>query len=360
MTSYGGNTYQYTANGELTSKTNTEGTTGYSYDVLGNLTEVNLVDGTKITYVIDGANRRIGKKVNGTLTQGFLYQDSLNPVAELDGSGNVVSRFVYGTRGNVPDYMVKGGVTYRIIADHLGSVRLVVNTSTGDIVQKMEYDEFGKVTQDTNPGFQPFGFAGGLYDEDTGLVLFGFRDYDPETGRWTRKDPIGFNGGDCNLYGYVLNDSINKLDIFGLKTYGIGWAGSLAFIVRGELTAMVVADDKGNWGLYVSTSGGGGFPTASSGVNLHYSTANEIYDLRGGFGSEIQFGGSAPVVGVEGFAAGNLSYTGVNVTVGAVPPEFHGTVTIRTDVWSLEDLWNQGKKKAKELWDKVFGKKSCP
>jgi hypothetical protein len=62
------------------------------------------------TYVIDLQNRRIGKKVNGVLTQGFLYQDGLNPVAELDGSGNVVARFVYGTRGNVPDYLVKGGV----------------------------------------------------------------------------------------------------------------------------------------------------------------------------------------------------------------------------------------------------------
>lgn len=103
MTSYGGNTYKYTDNGELKSETGSAGTVSYNYDALGNLTEVDLVDGTKITYVIDGQNRRIGKKVNGTLTQGFLYQDSLNPVAELDSSGNVVSRFVYGTRSNVPD-----------------------------------------------------------------------------------------------------------------------------------------------------------------------------------------------------------------------------------------------------------------
>jgi len=35
----------------------------------------------------------------------------------------------------------------------------------------------------TSTGFQPFGFAGGLYDRDTNLVRFGARDYDPETGR---------------------------------------------------------------------------------------------------------------------------------------------------------------------------------
>ena len=216
MLSYGGNTYQYTASGELKSKTNAEGTTVYDYDVLGNLRAVTLPDGTKIEYVIDGLNRRIGRKVNGVLVQGFLYQDQLNPVAELDGSGNVVSRFVYGTRSNVPDYVVMGGVTYRIITDHLGSPRVIINVATGEIVQRMDYDEFGKVILDTNPGFQPFGFAGGLYDPMTGLVRFGGRDYDPEVGRWTAKDPIGFLGGDTDLYCYVGNDPVNYIDLDGL------------------------------------------------------------------------------------------------------------------------------------------------
>lgn len=75
------------------------------------------------------------------------------------------------------DQMVKGGQTYRILSDHLGSARLVVNTSTGAIAQRIDYDEFGNITSDTNPGFQPFGFAGGLYDPDTGLTRFGARDY---------------------------------------------------------------------------------------------------------------------------------------------------------------------------------------
>jgi len=61
--------------------------------------------------------------------------------------------------GHVPDDMVKGGVTYRIISDHLGSVRLVINTSDNSIAQRIDYDEFGNVLQGTNPGFQPFAFA---------------------------------------------------------------------------------------------------------------------------------------------------------------------------------------------------------
>ena len=70
---------------------------------------------------------------------------------------------------------------------------------------------------DTAPTFDiPFGFAGGLYDTDTRLVRFGFRDYDPEIGRWTAKDPIGFAGGDTDLYGYVLNDPVNLVDPDGI------------------------------------------------------------------------------------------------------------------------------------------------
>ncbi|WP_459874227.1 RHS repeat-associated core domain-containing protein, partial [Endothiovibrio diazotrophicus] len=74
----------------------------------------------------------------------------------------------------------------------------MVDAATGAVVQRMEYDEFGRVIEDSNPGFQPFGFAGGVWDRDTGLVRFGARDYDPGTGRWTNKDPIRFEGGDAN------------------------------------------------------------------------------------------------------------------------------------------------------------------
>ncbi len=214
---YGPATYSYTANGELLTKTSGGQTTSYDYDVLGNLMGVTLPNGDQIDYLIDGQNRRIGKKLNGSLVQGLLYQDDLNPVAELDGAGNVVSFFVYASQGNVPDYIFKNNIRYRLITDHLGSVRLVVNSNTGEIVQRLDYDAFGRVLTNTNPTFQPFGFAGGLYDPDTGLVRFGARDYDAEVGRWTTKDPIGFEGGDANLYAYVGSDPINFVDPNGKK-----------------------------------------------------------------------------------------------------------------------------------------------
>jgi len=216
MTKYGDASYTYTANGELKTRTDADGTTTYNYDVFGNLRSVVLPDGTSVEYIIDANNRRIGKKVNGALVQGFIYKDQLEPVAELDGAGNMIARFVYASKGHVPDYMTKGGITYRIISDHLGSVRFVVNAADGSIAQRIDYDEFGNIVNDTNPGFQPFAFAGGIYDQHTKLVRFGARDYDAHTGRWTSKDPILFAGDGPNLYGYVLNDAVNFYDTNGL------------------------------------------------------------------------------------------------------------------------------------------------
>ncbi len=219
---YGNLSFTYTANGDLASKTDTGlgQNTSYSYDEFGNLISAVLPGGTQIEYIIDGGNRRVGKKVNGVKVQGYLYRNGLQIAAELDATNNVISRFVYGTRGNVPDYMVKSGITYRIVSDHLGSPRLVVDSTNGTVAQRMDYDQFGSITFDSNPGFQPFGFAGGLYDQHSKLVRFGARDYDPATGRWTAKDPILFAGGDTNLYGYVLNDPINFIDPEGLESDG--------------------------------------------------------------------------------------------------------------------------------------------
>ncbi|MEM7539548.1 MAG: RHS repeat-associated core domain-containing protein [Chloroflexota bacterium] len=214
---YAGQRYNYTADGYLQSKGTSKSTTNYQYDVLGNLWQVSLPDDRVIDYIIDGSNRRIGKKVDGELVQGFLYKDELNPIAELDGKNNVISQFIYASYTHVPAYMIKEGKTYRIITDHLGSPRLVVEASSGEIVQRLDYDEFGNVIVDTNPGFQPFGFAGGLYDADTGLVRFGVRDYDPFAGRWTAKDPLRFDGGDTNIYAYLHNDPINYIDPSGFS-----------------------------------------------------------------------------------------------------------------------------------------------
>lgn len=91
-------------------------TTTYHFDAMGALRWVARSDGTRVDYVIDAVGRRIGKKVNGVLVQGFLYQSDLRIAAELTSTGAVLSRFVYGTQPNVPEYMERNGTRFRLIA----------------------------------------------------------------------------------------------------------------------------------------------------------------------------------------------------------------------------------------------------
>jgi RHS repeat-associated protein len=212
---YGDATYDYAANGELKAKVVGTDTTRYTYDPLGNLLNVRMPNGTVIDYIVDALNRRIGKRVNGVVVQRLVFQGGLAPAAEVDATGQVVSRFVYATHANVPDFLIRSGATYRIISDHLGSVRLVVNTATGQVAQSIDYDEFGRIIGDSDPGFQPFGFAGGLSDPASGLVRFGRRDYDPESGRWTSKDPVGVGAAGSNVYSYVGSSPIELVDPIG-------------------------------------------------------------------------------------------------------------------------------------------------
>lgn len=217
---HGGATYTHVITGERLSRTSAGATTTYTYDTASQLKSVALPDGTLIEYLYDAAGRRVAKKVNGAFVQRFLYGDALGPAALVDESGDVLDRYVYGTSSAVPDYLVRmtgpQAGTYRLIQDERGSVRLVVNAATGAVAQQLAYDAYGRVLVDTSPGFTPFGFAGGIWDTDTGLVRFGLRDYDPETGRWTTQDPIGLAGGDTNLYAYVAGDPINAVDPTGL------------------------------------------------------------------------------------------------------------------------------------------------
>ncbi len=84
------------------------------------------------------------------------------------------------------------------------------------MVKAIQYDVFGNMLWDSSPGLRiPLGFAGGLIDPDTGLVRFGWRDYDPDTGRWTVPAPIGDVGGDDDWYGHCLDDPVNAVDPLG-------------------------------------------------------------------------------------------------------------------------------------------------
>ena len=155
------------------------------------------------------------KKINGTLIERYLWQGLTRLLAIYDANDNILIRFQYAD-SRLPVAMESGGATYYLAYDQVGSLRLVTDVS-GNVIKALDYDSFGNIIQDTDPLFDmPFSFAGGMIDTDTGLIRFGFREYCPEIGRWTAKDPILFLGGSSDLYGYCVNDPINWVDKSGL------------------------------------------------------------------------------------------------------------------------------------------------
>lgn len=215
LEAYGALDFGYDADGDMISRLDTASgdLTRYTYDGRGALTEVDMPTRT-VGYVIDPAGRRVARSVDGVRTHAWLY-DGGRPAVELGPAGVVRAEFVYGFDQVAPIAIIRGGIEYAVITDARGSVRRVVDARTGAVAQALDYDPFGRILADSNPGFQPFGFAGGLYDPDTGLVHFGAREYMPEIGRWTQKDPLGFAAGDPSLYVYAFSDPVNLIDPTG-------------------------------------------------------------------------------------------------------------------------------------------------
>jgi len=255
---YGTKSYIWNNFGQLASVIDsaTRETTGFEYDLFGNLLSVALPDGRTIEYDVDGAGRRVGRHVfdstgNELEFRGWIYRDLLRPIAELDAMGNVIARYVYadgdgaeqeGVRQlatrlganqdtavpfkgrNVPDVIEllasNGAVarSLRLVTNQVGTVVAVIDVASGAVIQRLEYDEFGRLLFDSYPGLQPFGFAGGLVDGDTQLVRFGARDYSADTGRWNSRDPVGhfLISKEPNSFVYSGGSPINLMDVTGL------------------------------------------------------------------------------------------------------------------------------------------------
>ena len=218
-----GATYAYYLNGSMTNRNGV----ALAWNLFGRLMSVG-----DVAYWRDEQQRNCCKERNGEPVKDWYWSGS-QIVAEYDYANDETSVFVYAG-ATAPAYMIRGGSTYRIITDNQGSVRLVVDSETGEVAQRLDYDSFGRVMNDTNPGFQPFGFQGGLYDPDTGLVEFGCRWYGAETGRWISKDPILLDGG-WNVYAFCGNDPVNRTDPSGEDFMSFMFAASDFFAGFGAI-----------------------------------------------------------------------------------------------------------------------------
>jgi RHS repeat-associated protein len=193
------------------------------------------------------------------------------------------------------------------------------------------YDEYGRrELVKGDEGLHSFGFAGGLFDHETGLTRFGARDYDAQLGRWTARDPILFAGGQANLFAYVGSDPINFIDPSGLCTYWQRVArnfketnqaipGLLAPAGLGLLTGGAVGNALGlpTAGTFVSAAAQGalaiGEASAAAGGGLGAVAAGAAEGAGLGFGAAVTGAGGAgfAAAGAAVSAAANFAATGL-------------------------------------------------
>jgi RHS repeat-associated protein len=218
-------TYSYTYDGEGNRTRRTEIATGkvteYIWDYRNRLASVLFKDGagvvTKtIDYIYDGNNQRIGKRIDGAVTERYVI-DKNQIALVFDGAGTQTHRYLYGTQVDqvLADEMATGMVW--ALADNQGTVKDLVDNS-GVVVNHVTYDSFGRVVAQSNAGVEfRYGYTGRETDGETGLDYYRARYYDAENGRFISEDPIGFNAGDGNLTRYVGNSPVNWNDPSGLE-----------------------------------------------------------------------------------------------------------------------------------------------
>lgn len=223
-------TYTYDAAGHLTSRTDTSTgkVTTFAYDHRDRLTGITrkTSGGTvdyRTTYVYDALNRRIAEQVDadgagaGSPVTTWTVFDGENPYADFNGAGSLQTRYLYSLAvDEILGRTDSSGDTYWYMTDGLGSVRDIFD-EWGSSAYHTGYDSFGSKISTTGTGDR-FGFTGREHDAALNLYYYRARFYDPATGRFLSKDPIGFEAGDTNLYRYVGNGPQNAVDPSGKLT----------------------------------------------------------------------------------------------------------------------------------------------
>ena len=224
------------------------GDASLQWDAENRLIQITRADNLVIRFAYDYLGRRILKKV-GSATHSYYLYDGWNLIAEYT-SGDLIKSYTWGqdlsgsmqgaggvggllmvseSSGNqdsncyYPTYDGNGNVSEYLeyISDEASTE---ADEEQVNVVAHYEYDAFGnEITADTNGSKSAdfvHRFSTKYLDSSTGLYYYGYRYYDPVTGRWPSRDPIGERGG-VNLYGFVGNDTLNQCDFLGLDGYPI-------------------------------------------------------------------------------------------------------------------------------------------
>lgn len=233
-------TYTHDQNGNLTGQTHksSNGTITYAYNPENRLSNAVNPKGIKSEYKYDPLGRRIEKTVDSNIRR-YVY-DNEDIIAILDGSNTPIETFTHGPGIDEPLIMTKpDGANYYYHADGLGSITALTDDK-GETAQTIKYQSYGKpvtAIYDQAAARNPYYFTAREYDPETGLYYYRARYYDWRRGAFTQEDPIGFNGGDTNLYRYTANQPVNYTDpdgkllpVLGPMIIGAGLGAGSSFI----------------------------------------------------------------------------------------------------------------------------------
>ena len=201
--------------GNLTS----DGTQTYSYDYENRLVAVSSASASVTYYYAGDGTRMASEVIEGGSTNTTIYvidhADPLRrPLAELDASGGLIRRFVWG-RGVVAQ-IESNGATYYFHHDGQGST-LALSDTNSVTTDQWFYSPYGETMSRTGTTTTPYQWCGGVGVRRTvhGLYFARHRYYHAGLQRWVARDPIGLAGG-ANLYAYGLNSPSLYYDPLGL------------------------------------------------------------------------------------------------------------------------------------------------
>ncbi|MBI3182150.1 MAG: hypothetical protein HYZ28_08390 [Myxococcales bacterium] len=327
------------------------GTVAYAFDADGKLTQIGgrqlvysatgellstSASGATITYGYDAAGQRVTRSEASGTTQ-YLRGNFEHPyeITAVKSPSGVLTRLYYD-EGGVLFALERAGAWYYVSTDQLGSPR-VVTDATGSVVKTITYAAYGAVTSDSNPSFEVYlGFAGGLYDAATGLVRFGVRDYDPEAGRWTARDPSLLAGGVTNLFMYAQNNPVLFRDRSGAIAPAVALAvggGALIGGVAGYFSCSGCSQ-SGRW-----AAAGVGAAAGAAGVWAGAAAAT----------TAAAYGAAATIGFAQGYINNLIQSTMYEPVFGRDPPTFNPSSAI------TDGLWGAGLGAAGKGLDKLIG-----
>ncbi len=170
----------------------------------------------KSKFSYDGLGRRVRIREldRGTETSNRTFVWSGTAIVEERNAAGTQASKRYYARGLV-DRTGSEDKKYYYTFDHLGSTREVVEDDGVTVAARYDYDPFGRVEKLGGTYEADFLYTGHFYHQPSGLYLTHYRAYDPETGVWLSRDPLGYVDGP-NPYTYVSNNPIRIVDPFGL------------------------------------------------------------------------------------------------------------------------------------------------